>query len=171
MLGVTTSTTQFKKRHTMKTHPSANVYVALLLVSSLFLSSCATSGPQKSAGPNEARITGQESTIWKSVAVWIAPAGSNPNQTTPWKSEMIIPAGRTRLAIRYTTGGLGLVEVLVAEGIAQAKTRELEFDAEPGHEYYAEYTGVSIFDSGFRIIDKTTGKIVADTKTQSDKSK
>ena len=34
-----------------------------------------------------------------------------------------------------------------------------------------EYTGVSIFDSGFRIIDKTTGKIVADTKTQSDKSK
>jgi hypothetical protein len=144
----------------MKTNKTVYIYIAALLAFSVFITSCATMPP---LGPNEARVTGHKATLMNAVTVYVALA-DNTNST--FRPQIIIPAGRNHLAIRYGATSFDLVTAVVNEGIARKNVKVVEFDAEAGHEYYAEMTGISIFDIGFRVTDKTTEKVVADTKAQ-----
>jgi hypothetical protein len=116
-------------------------------------------------GANEVRVTAHKATLLNAVTVVMTLAEKLPN--ADWKNELVVPAGPTRLAIGYRSvmpGG-------AAGGAAEFYyTVEIAFEAEAGHEYHAEQWGKSIFNMGYKITDKTTGKIVGQAKVKDQKN-
>lgn len=113
-------------------------------------------------GPNEARVKGHKSALAYSVLITpvVSPAEAD------WKNELIIPAGPNRLMVRY--------HALMGGGAIGAASEflnrvELTFEAEAGHEYYAEMWGMTVFNMGFKITDKTTGKVITQAKVKDQK--
>jgi hypothetical protein len=137
----------------------------------LFAVLCLSSAPVLAAPPektplgaNEARITGHKATLLNAVNVVMTLAEKQP--AADWKNELILPAGPARLAIGYRSvmpgGAIG--------GAAEFHyTVEIAFEAEAGHEYHAVQWGKSIFNMGYKITDKTTGKIVGQAKVKDQK--
>jgi hypothetical protein len=134
----------------------------------IFAAACLAGGEAVAAqtktplGPNEARVKGHKSAL--AYAVLLVPAADFPKADL--KNELIVPAGPTRLIVSYhaylSGGAVG--------GAAEAYNRvELSFEAEAGHEYYAEMWGMTVFNMGFKITDKTTGKIAAQAKVKDQK--
>lgn len=139
-------------------------HAALLFVSIILCSGCTTNAPRTTLNQNEARVVGHRATILNSVNVFVALADQPPPRS--FKRELIIPAGHAHLALRYGAVSLSVETAVANEVIADKKIEEVEFDAEAGHEYYAEMTGISIFDMGFRVTDKATGEVAADTNAR-----
>lgn len=113
-------------------------------------------------GPNETRVKGHKSALAYSVLLTpvVSPAEAD------WKNELIIPAGPNRLMVRYHAFMGGGAIGAASEFLNRV---QLSFEAEAGHEYHAEMWGKTIFNMGFKITDKTTGKVVAQAKVKDQK--
>jgi hypothetical protein len=137
--------------------------VGSLLLAAAGFTGCATTAlPGVPLGPNQARVTGHKATFTDGVTILMIPR--SPVAGQGWSNELIIPAGRNRLGIRYETMSLGGLNGAIADGIAAYKAAEIEFEAEAGHEYFAQMSGITIFTMGYRVTDTTTGKVILDTK-------
>lgn len=142
-------------------NPKSLLGVGLLIFVAIGFSGCETTAQSRAPlGPNEARVTGHKSALTYSVL--ITPA----SRLQDWKNELIIPAGPNRLALRYhellNGGAIG--------GAFEALTvGEVAFEAEAGHEYSAEMWGKTIFNRGYKITDKATGKVVGQAKVKDQK--
>lgn len=136
--------------------------LTLLAVCLIGVEATAATPAKAPLGPNEARVKGHKSALAYSVLITsvVSPAEAD------WKNELIIPAGPNRLMVRY--------HALMGGGAIGAATEfynrvELTFEAEAGHEYYAEMWGKTVFNMGFKITDKTTGKVVSQAKVKDQK--
>jgi hypothetical protein len=134
-----------------------------LLAVCLFGAEATAATPAKAPlGPNEARVKGHKSALGYSVQ--FTPASRLAEGD--WKTELIIPAGPNRLVIRYhafLNGGA------IGAATEHYNMGELAFEAEAGHEYFAEMWGKTIFNMGYKITDKATGKVVCQAKVKDQK--
>lgn len=134
-----------------------------LILALIWFTGCATTNqPSIPLRANEARVTGHKATLTNAVTIVMAPA--DQMSEAKWKNELIIPAGRTRLAIRYQSlMNTGLIGAIAEE----YNVGEVTFEAEAGHEYHTEMSGKTIFNMGYKITDKATGKVVGEAKVKS----
>ncbi|MBL9217459.1 MAG: hypothetical protein JNG82_03155 [Opitutaceae bacterium] len=134
-----------------------------LVLIAILLAGCETTTQSRALlASNDARVTGHKATFTNAVTIVMAPADQMAE--AKWKNELIIPAGPTRLAIRYQSlMNIGLIGAIAEE----YNVAEVAFEAEAGHEYHAEMSGKTIFNMGYKITDKATGKIVGEAKVKS----
>lgn len=130
-------------------------------VASLLLSSCATTAP-KPLSPTQARITGHDD-FFGGRWVVVAPAGTFA--ADDFKHELIVPAGRQRVALRCKLAeSNGALFAALARSQSDKTVTEVEFEARAGHEYRAELTTPDLRKLGYRLTDTTTGTVVAEVK-------
>ena len=139
----------------------------LLLSLLLLLPACSLLTPPPPAlGPNQARVSGRQSTIGISPHRVLVASAYSPSKFQP---SIVIPAGHNHLRLRYRTAKKtgGIVGSAFVGMLATKYDKQVEFDAQPGHEYFVDcllktyLIGTGEID--YLITDTTTDQVILET--------
>lgn len=141
--------------------------LSLLLLILTILPGCSLMAPARPAlGPNQARISGRQATMWVSPhKVLVAQAYGR----SKYQSSLVISAGHNRLRLRYrsTSKSGGLVGAAFVGMLATKYDKIVEFDAEPGHEYFVDCLLKTVLigmgEIDYLITDATTDQVILET--------
>ncbi len=139
--------------------------LALLLLA--LLPACSMMAPSPPAlGPGQARVSGRQSTIGISPHQVLIASAYAPSK---YRHSVVIPAGHSQLRLRYRSAKRsgGLVGSAIVGMLATKYDKIVQFDTQPGHEYFVDcllktfLIGAGEID--YLITDATTDKVILET--------
>jgi hypothetical protein len=141
-----------------------------LFASLILMTGCATTQTKFSRPleSNEARIFGRTGSLINTSSVIIARIDDTPKKL--FQQELIIPAGKVRLRLRYNDRSGPFQSILneTISTIEEKYDKEVQVEVIGGHEYYVDCIirtlVIGFGDIDYRITDNTTGLVIVETK-------